>query len=219
MQADIKYTIMNLENLIYVIKNAITVEECESYITEFKRRKVSAVYESSLNAVSGKHEKSTFKVVEIAEQSPNYNNIVKIMNHGLGKWIKYLETFDSFNTEFYRRNLSFPHKIRILEYAEGSAIHPHTDCDLFEHASVVINLNNQYKGGSFCFFNKKICIDLDIGDMLIFPADPFWVHEVTPVTEGCRYSINSFICSRPFSAYQKIPPSTEKPVFTYERNI
>jgi hypothetical protein len=38
---------------------------------------------------------------------------------------------------------------------------------------------------------------LEKGDAVIFPANPFFIHEVTEVTEGRRYSVNSFLTSLP----------------------
>jgi predicted 2-oxoglutarate/Fe(II)-dependent dioxygenase YbiX len=85
----------------------------------------------------------------------------------------------------------------LLKYSTGASIHPHIDWGPFIHASCTFNLNDNYNGGEFAFFNGQHTITLGKGDALIFPADSFWVHEVKPVTEGIRYSTNSFITSLP----------------------
>ena len=84
-----------------------------------------------------------------------------------------------------------------MKYEKGSYIHPHTDHEIGTYGSISFNLNNDYKGGEFKFFNGNYTIPLSKGDVLIFPADYFWVHEVTPITKGIRYSINSFLKSHP----------------------
>ena len=65
------------------------------------------------------------------------------------------------------------------------------------HASCTIALNDEYEGGDFTFWNGKHTVKLKQGDAMIWPADPFWVHEVTAVTKGCRYATNTFIQSLP----------------------
>ena len=39
---------------------------------------------------------------------------------------------------------------------------------------------------------------------MIFPASPFWVHEVKKITEGTRYSVNSFILGLPVEIKDKL---------------
>lgn len=209
---------MILPDLILHLKNVVPKDECDDYIHEFERRKVGAEYETSLNSQTKIHEKSNYKVVTLTESYQNYDRLIATMNRGLKNWIEHLETFNAFNTVFYKKKLLYPHKLRILKYQKDCYIHPHTDVDVFEHASITINLNDNYEGGQFCFFNKKHILNLGIGDILVFPADPFWVHEVSPITSGTRYSINSFVCSVPPNIREKFSntSSTENPVFKYE---
>ena len=80
-----------------------------------------------------------------------------------------------------------------MKYSLGAEIHPHSDHDPGTYGSISFNLNDNYEGGVFTFFNGNYSVELKKGDALIFPADYFWVHEVTPVTKGVRYSLNSFL--------------------------
>jgi len=82
--------------------------------------------------------------------------------------------------------------MRILKYKKGAFIGPHTDIDKFIRGSLSIQLNDGYEGGDLKFFgqvNKK----LQKGEGLIFPAEPIWIHETEPVTEGERYVMNCFL--------------------------
>ena len=101
----------------------------------------------------------------------------------------------------------YSHMYRLLKYDTGAKIHPHTDHDPFVYGSCTFNLNDDYTGGDFSFWNGKHKIKLGKGDALIFPADHFWVHEVLPIESGLRYSTNSFL--------QKIPDSLKENVFDY----
>ena len=88
-----------------------------------------------------------------------------------------------------------------MKYETGARIHPHSDHDPGIYGSISFNLNDNYEGGEFKFFNGNYTIPLSKGDALIFPADYFWVHEVTTVTKGIRYSTNGFLTSYPSDVF------------------
>ena len=90
-----------------------------------------------------------------------------------------------------------------MEYDVGGWIHPHIDWNFFTTGSLTIALNDEseYDGGDFKFFNRDV-IRLKKGEAMIFPANPFFVHEVTEITKGKRYSVNSFLSSIPINDYQ-----------------
>ena len=49
---------------------------------------------------------------------------------------------------------------------------------------------------------------------MIFPAGYLWVHEVTPITKGVRYSVNTFLQSIPQSVKLKIQDFTQQQDFS-----
>jgi len=187
---------MDVMDLVKVIPNVLSEEECKTLINEFEKRKINAEKEGSVDT-QGNYLQSSFKVVEIKDASPHYNFVVEKINYCLTGWLEYLDFFDSFHIPILRNELRYPHKIRLLRYEVGESIHDHIDWIPFTNASVTLNLNSDYEGGEFQFFHKKKIIKLKQGDGLVFPADPFWVHGVLPVTKGKRYSMNSFIRSYP----------------------
>lgn len=191
---------MELKDLCLIVKNAVDSEFCSKFIEVYEKRKISSSVESSLHAQSGIHQASSFRTVQIAETADLYKEVVEKMNTALDLWLQHLSAFGSFHIHALKGQLRYPHAVRILKYERGQSIHPHIDWGYFTHASVTLNLNSGYEGGEFCFFNRKFNLKLEQGDALIFPADSFWVHEVTPVTAGSRYSINSFIKSCPPTA-------------------
>ena len=83
--------------------------------------------------------------------------------------------------------------IRILKYDTGQFIKDHTDVGSLTRASCTLNLNENYTGGQFRFFDGKIKHSFKTGDAIIFPADPIWIHGTEPITKGTRYSINRFL--------------------------
>ena len=190
----------DITKLALKIPNFLTHEECDGLINEFEERKDEAGVEYSGNANTGEVKYSNFKVVEILPKTNNFNFIKLKTQEAIGKYIEYLSTPNYFFTKALKENLQYSHKYRIMKYEKGASIHPHSDHEQSTYGSISFNLNNNYEGGEFKFFNGNHTISLGKGDALIFPADFFWVHEVTPVTKGSRYSINSFIKSSPSEA-------------------
>jgi predicted 2-oxoglutarate/Fe(II)-dependent dioxygenase YbiX len=94
------------------------------------------------------------------------------------------------------------HNIRILKYKKGQSIKDHTDLnikvnniDVNVKASCTLNLNEDYEGGEFRFFDGQIKEVFKTGDAMLFPAEPIWIHGTEPITKGTRYSINCFLHS------------------------
>ena len=57
--------------------------------------------------------------------------------------------------------------------------------------SIIGVFNDNYKGGKLIFFGDKE-IDLKAGDLVIFPSNFLYPHQITPITEGIRYSYVSW---------------------------
>ena len=58
--------------------------------------------------------------------------------------------------------------------------------------SVVGLLNDDFEGGEFTMF-EDYKIKLKTGDVLIFPSTFMYIHQVTPVVTGTRYSWVSWV--------------------------
>lgn len=193
MTMDLKYS-----DTCYIVKNFLTIEQCNSLITEYEKRKNESHTERSTHAFLDKNLEIAFRVVWLKPNTKNFDLIHNKTEQFINEWIDYLHSLNCFFPKYLKRNLKYSHRYRILKYKKGDYIHPHSDWDNFTHASVTFNLNDDYEGGEFVFFNGKHVVKLGKGDAIIFPADCFWVHEVKPILSGERYSINSFICSLPY---------------------
>ena len=187
----------DITKLALKIPNFLTHGECDGLINEFEHRKEEALLERSANSKSNKIEPSSFKVVSLKPYTENFNLMRKKTKIAVNSYLNYLDQPKYFFTEQLRSCLRFSHNYRIMKYETGAEIHPHSDHESGTYGSISFNLNEGYEGGEFKFFNGNHTIKLNKGDALIFPADYFWVHEVTPVIKGCRYSVNSFIKQYP----------------------
>jgi len=109
----------------------------------------------------------------------------------------------------YFKELNFPWytgwqgftQVRFNRYQQSTLMALHCDHikDLFDGnrkgipvISIVGVFNDDYKGGDFIMFDDKK-IDLKQGDVLLFPSNFLYPHEVTEVTEGCRYTGVSWV--------------------------
>ena len=184
-------------DLIYIVRGMLTSDQCDTLIQEYEDRKETCSYEACDHAMTNILTQSTFTKVELIPETKSFDIIHSNTEKLINDWIYYLDDFKCFHTHILKKMLKYSHAYRLMKYDVGGWIHPHIDWEHFTHASVTFNLNDAYTGGEFTFFNGKHTVDLKKGDAMIFPADPFWVHEVKPIQTGVRYSSNSFICSLP----------------------
>ena len=86
--------------------------------------------------------------------------------------------------------------IKFNKYAVGDYLSPHYDHirDFFQGqfrgipvTSVVGVLNDDFEGGDFVFWEEHT-VNIKKGSVLVFPALYLFPREVTPVTQGTRYS-------------------------------
>lgn len=195
---------IKLKDLIYIVKGALNKNQCESLMKEYDIRSQSAVQESCIHAVTNQMTTSTFKRVELIPNTNNFDLVHDKINSVIEEWIDYLDQFKSFHVSALKQICRFSHMHRLMKYEVDGWIHPHIDWDEMIHASCTISLNSNYEGGEFRFWNGRHIVKLEQGDAMIFPADPFWVHEVTPITKGARYSTNTFIQALPLSERESI---------------
>ena len=108
----------------------------------------------------------------------------------------------------YQQNLDLPwfdsweaySSIKYNRYTENKKMAIHVDHikSLFEgkHRGVPILtclglLNDDYTGGDFLLCDEKV--DLKQGDLLIFPSNFMYPHQVKPIKSGTRYSYISWV--------------------------
>ena len=193
----------DITKLMLRIPNFLSSEECNGLIEVFENNKSRSVQEYSTHSSTLLTENSTFNALQINPSNPEVFNFVKSKTQqAVSQYVDYLDSSKMFFSGIFT-GLNYSHSYRILKYKLNSSIHPHSDHSPFTYGSITLNLNEDYKGGEFCFFNNQYQVKLKQGEALIFPADYFWVHEVRPVTSGNRYSVNSFLRSIPTEGYDK----------------
>ena len=185
----------NIQDIILRVPNMLSGGECDALIEYHKANEDQYESEYCPDANTGENTYSSFKMITLESYTEEHDIVHRAMTSMIEKWQTHLEGFDAFHVPLLSTRLNYSHKYRLLKYDVGNKIHPHTDFSDYTYASCTFNLNDDYEGGVFSFWNGQHNIELKKGDGMIWPADYFWVHEVTPITEGSRYSTNSFIRS------------------------
>lgn len=139
--------------------------------------------------------------LEIDTEDSVYKDIHEYSGKGVVEWLKHINNFGCFEPLTLSSLVRYIHTYRIIKYFDGLNIHQHTDVgNVSLHSKVIrgsctLNFSDtsDYEGGEFSFFRGRYQVKLGKGDLMIFPADAFWVHGTNPVTGGARYAVNSFL--------------------------
>jgi len=90
-------------------------------------------------------------------------------------------------------------QIDLLKYDVNHKYDVHVDHDpnFSRLVSVILNLNDDYKGGDLIFTDQKRKeikrLKLGKGSIVFFPSNFMYPHGIEPITKGTRYSIVSWI--------------------------
>ena len=189
-----------ITDLKFHIDKLVPEDVCKYFIDFYENNSKHATPEISYKHESKQQEKDNFKCLNLTKASEVDKNFIKPLN--LAK--KYI-TLMITNYAFYMQRemcptfdmnfMSNSFNVRILKYEKGQYIKDHSDVGGSIRASCTLNLNQDYEGGEFRFFNGQEKISFKTGDAMLFPAEPIWIHGTEPVTKGVRYSINCFLHS------------------------
>jgi len=117
--------------------------------------------------------------------------------HYITKEIERLYTF--YKAKFPKMTSSLINQIDLLKYSVGGRYETHTDhyTNSPRHLSIIINLNNDYKGGDLIFTDQKEKeikrLKLGKGSVVFFPSNFLYPHSIKPIIKGTRYSIVSWL--------------------------
>ena len=189
---------VKITDLKFHIDKLVPKDVCKYFIDFYENNSRFSFPENSYKYKTKKNEEDNFKCINLThyylngekfkeplELAKRYINIM-ITNYVLHIQKNICPTFNE-------KLISQSHNIRILKYEKGQFIKDHSDVDSNIRASCTLNLNEDYEGGEFRFFDGQIKHSFKTGDAMIFPAEPIWIHGTEPITKGTRYSINCFL--------------------------
>jgi hypothetical protein len=120
--------------------------------------------------------------------------------HGDGQWTEMIYPLElpeqlAMVKEIWEREfdikVSLKNGLYLVRWTKGKSMPLHVD-DLGsgdEQISAVIYLNDDYEGGQISFPTHDIEISPETGDLIIFPGNLNYAHEVKPVISGNRYTV------------------------------
>jgi Rps23 Pro-64 3,4-dihydroxylase Tpa1-like proline 4-hydroxylase len=83
----------------------------------------------------------------------------------------------------------------LLRYEEGDFYVQHTDSfkEQPRALTIIMSMNNGFEGGQVALFDRELMYSLDCGDVLMFPSNFMYPHEILPVKSGVRFSIITWV--------------------------
>jgi len=189
---------IKITDLKFHVDKLVSKDVCDYFINIYENNSKHTYFENSYKFETKKQEEDNYKCMNLTKLSLEDKNFIKPLELAkryisimITNYVLYIQknicpTFDS-------KLISQSDNVRILKYAKGQFIKDHSDVTADSRASCTLNLNEDYEGGEFRFFDGQIKHSFKTGDAMIFPAEPIWIHGTEPITKGARYSINCFL--------------------------
>lgn len=178
----------SLSDYIVTIDGALTDALCDAVLAEYKNCDDWIEAITAAGRSDAQRQCSTIGI--------SYNEIVKKNLEVRKNLDSYLYTSASNAIKEYRKKFSDcaieeDTGYDLLRYEVGQHYKTHTDSfkDRPRAVSCSFALNDNYEGGEFAFFDRKIKYKLEKGDAILFPSNFMYPHEIMPVISGTRYSI------------------------------
>lgn len=180
---------MTLDEYIKVFYNIIPDETCDIILNEYKNSEdwiASRTGDGNVNKHIRNCDIIGISQHEIIRKNPEVRQkIDHLVFESAGKAA--LEYRNIFNDCDVQQDSGYD----LLRYGEGGYYSIHTDSykDNPRAISCSFNLNDDYDGGEFAFFDREVIIKSPKGSVIVFPSNFMYPHEIMQVTKGTRYSI------------------------------
>jgi len=180
----------SLASYIKIYDDILTKEECDYIISEYKD---AAEWRTSEIGVNG-NQNTSVRNCDIINISLGH---VIASNQDVRKKIddilfnKSADAAKKYIVDFPECFLQSDSGYDLLRYQEGGYYIQHTDSFKTQPRTISMsfNLNDDYVGGEFAFFDREMQIRTRPGSVIVFPSNFMYPHEVMPVVKGTRYSI------------------------------
>ena len=182
---------INLKDFIFTVDDLLTDGECDFIIDEFGKNEIYK--ESCFESNSTEIRYSTVDITSLVPNTEAFDLVHNKTDHLIYEYSQYLNEFDFIWLEQMIANFTYSHNYRLMKYSEGQSIHDHVDKDRDIFGSATLALSDGYEGGHFRFFKGKHKLKTKKREGMIWPAEMYFVHDVSPITEGNRWSVNSFL--------------------------
>lgn len=182
-----------LEDFIHVFDDIVSPELCQRILNEYKdSNQWCPTLVGSGNVIENIRNCEEINLSDSVVISSNFDVRKKIDEELHECMKKCIEKYREKHTDF---NVDIDTGYSLLRYNEGQFYVQHTDSFVHQQrsASCSINLNEDYDGGEFAFFDREIMIRTKSGSAIMFPSNFMYPHEIMPVINGTRYSIITWL--------------------------
>ena len=190
----------NIEHYFYHKENFLDEKYCENCIKVLNMcvwNKHEWYFDrtNTKNSEQGNEEPEYITPDSFSDKAAEINNfIVQNLHSLISEYI-----YESVNLDWFEGWTGYS-AMKFLRYYPGQTMKNHCDhiYDMFDGErrgipilSIIGLLNDDYEGGELIMFEDKK-IDTKKGDLMIFPSNFLYPHQITPVTKGVRYSYVSW---------------------------
>lgn len=193
-------TIMDKKITNFIAKEKLISDDvCKSFIEEIEKCEWKKhVWYSHHSKQEHTYEE---KELDVCFEYPEYiaESINLYLNKALSDYKLVIKDLMKGSEDHFFNMINYFSRVRFNRYPTGTLMRPHYDHihSLFdgEHRgipviSVVGCLNNDFEGGEFVFYDD-FKVELNPGEILLFPSNFMYPHRVEEVTSGSRYT---FVC-------------------------
>ena len=181
---------MQIHHAIFKVEKSLSLQYCKNLVNFID---VKAVTKAKV-LIDGKNVEDT-KQRNVFDYGLDKDNKEDV-EHGKVLMQKMKEALDQYVQTFTYLREASPQTINLLKYTKGNFYRPHIDAfhTVNRQLSFIFCLNEDYKGGELYFYHPTTRkpysqANLKTGDLMIFPSNFLYPHQVTPVTKGVRYSV------------------------------
>ena len=188
----------NIEHYFYREENFLDEEYCDSCVNELRKNdwKNHEWYVPNADLHDSPQGENEPEIISRDVFSGNVEKINDFIVEELR--LSILDYISSFKFDWFVGWKGYS-AMKFIRYHPGQQMQTHCDhiSSLFEGGhgipvlSIIGLLNDDYEGGDLIMFEDKK-IDTKKGDLMIFPSNFLYPHEITPVTKGVRYSFVSW---------------------------
>ena len=185
----------SLDTFIEVYKGGVPSKLCDSILNEYITQDL---WNHAMTAGGRDEQARNCDVIGISERGildQNHDYRMKLDSELYDCVHKALDMYEDKHGGDQGLSIEKDTGYELLRYREGQFYIQHTDhfAEQPRTLSCTICLNDDYEGGEFAFFDRKIKMKLNKGDILMFPSGFMYPHEVMPVIKGNRYNIITWL--------------------------
>jgi len=174
----------------YVHGDVLSSEECDRIVAMANNPSLSLTEDAEVYTQNGNNVKPETRDTRV--------HWIKTAEDNRWLFDKVTAFVNEVNRQFFDYKLDFIQNLQLGEYRVGGFYKPHVDVEPYSERtrklsfSIQLSKSEDYEGGDLVLNTGDLfTAPRKQGAMIVFPS--YTVHEVTPVTQGVRYSLVGWV--------------------------